>query len=115
MLFKSKRHPADEPTSAASVDHRFVDMNAQASSSTAAEMHHPMLPPMPYPPYSYYYPPPPPQSYITPHATPNHPQHPPYPQGERIVYFPVIDPHLDPPGTSSERHGPLPDGSHPQR
>lgn len=28
-----------------------------------------------------------------------------------MVYFPVIDPHLDPPGTSSERRGPVPDGN----
>ncbi|KIM90383.1 hypothetical protein PILCRDRAFT_181555 [Piloderma croceum F 1598] len=98
----------DEPTSAVSVDHRFVDMTAQASASSApVEMHHPLLPPMSYTPYNYYYPPPPPHPYPPPHSGPSHPhQPPPYQGGERIVYFPVIDPHLDPPGTSSERRGP---------
>jgi hypothetical protein len=70
-----------------------------------------MLPPMAYTPYNYYYPPPPPQPYHAPHSGPSHPHHQPYPTGERIMYFPVIDPHLDPPqpGTSSERRGPVPD------
>lgn len=98
---------------------------------------------MAYTPYNYYYPPPPlgqQSQQLPPHMHPNHPQaypgpshqpqqqqhpqaphiqypqHPPsYPPGERMVYYPVIDPRLDPSGAGSgpsgEQVGP---GVHPE-
>lgn len=84
-----------------------------------------MLPPMSYTPYPYgvphYYGPsqPYPGGPGQPHGQPHphsHPAGPPLapenmfaPEDQR-VYYPVIDPHLEPPGTSSERFGPGGDG-----